>query len=73
VRPGDVHAYVELHIEQGSVLESAGARIGVVTAIVGMGGGRMEFRGRQDHAGTTHLRAQRPGAKPLPGRVEHLG
>jgi N-carbamoyl-L-amino-acid hydrolase len=59
VRPGDVHAYVELHIEQGSVLESAGARIGVVTAIVGMGGGHLEFRGRQDHAGTTPMPLRR--------------
>ncbi|WP_433559684.1 Zn-dependent hydrolase [Pseudonocardia xinjiangensis] len=59
VRPGDVHAYVELHIEQGSVLESAGATIGVVTAIVGMGGGHMEFRGRQDHAGTTPMPLRR--------------
>jgi beta-ureidopropionase / N-carbamoyl-L-amino-acid hydrolase len=54
-RPGDVHAYLELHIEQGAVLESAGAAIGVVTAIVGMGGGQLEFRGRQDHAGTTPM------------------
>ncbi|MGH3585065.1 MAG: M20/M25/M40 family metallo-hydrolase, partial [Pseudonocardia sp.] len=53
VPPGDAHAYVELHIEQGSVLESTGATIGVVTAIVGMGGGELEFHGRQDHAGTT--------------------
>jgi N-carbamoyl-L-amino-acid hydrolase len=59
VRPGGVHAYVELHIEQGSVLESAGARIGVVTAIVGMGGGHVEFRGRQDHAGTTPMPMRR--------------
>ena len=59
VSPGSIHAYVELHIEQGSVLESAGARIGVVTAIVGMGGGRLEFRGRQDHAGTTPMTLRR--------------
>jgi beta-ureidopropionase / N-carbamoyl-L-amino-acid hydrolase len=59
LRPGDVHAYAELHIEQGSVLESAGAGIGVVTAIVGMGGGHLEFRGRQDHAGTTPMPMRR--------------
>jgi N-carbamoyl-L-amino-acid hydrolase len=59
VPPGDVHAFIELHIEQGSVLESAGARIGVVTAIVGMGGGHLEFRGRQDHAGTTPMPLRR--------------
>jgi N-carbamoyl-L-amino-acid hydrolase len=56
---GDVHAFVELHIEQGSVLESRGGQIGVVTAIVGIGGGRVEFRGRQDHAGTTPMHSRR--------------
>jgi N-carbamoyl-L-amino-acid hydrolase len=59
VPPGEVHAYIELHIEQGSVLESAGATIGVVTSIVGMGGGHLEFRGRQDHAGTTPMPLRR--------------
>jgi N-carbamoyl-L-amino-acid hydrolase len=56
---GEVHAFVELHIEQGSVLESSGADIGVVTAIVGIGGGQIEFRGRQDHAGTTPMNGRR--------------
>jgi N-carbamoyl-L-amino-acid hydrolase len=54
-----VHAFVELHIEQGSVLEATGADIGIVSAIVGIGGGRLEFRGRQDHAGTTPMHGRR--------------
>ncbi len=58
VDPGDVHAFVELHIEQGVTLERAGAQIGVVESIVGLGGGSLTFLGRADHAGTTpmHLR-----------------
>ncbi len=75
VRPGDVHAYVELHIEQGSVLETAGARIGVVTAIVGLGGGQLEFRGRQDHAGTTPMPLRRDalrGAGDLLARLPEV-
>lgn len=58
VAPGTAYAYLELHIEQGPVLERAGVRIGVVTGIVGLGGGELVFTGRQDHAGTTpmHLR-----------------
>lgn len=59
ISAGDVHAFVELHIEQGCVLESCGAQIGVVTAIVGIGGGQLEFRGRQDHAGTTPMNVRR--------------
>ncbi|MFQ5693062.1 MAG: hydantoinase/carbamoylase family amidase, partial [Nitrospinota bacterium] len=56
--PGDYRAYVELHVEQGPVLESAGAQIGVVTGIVGLWKFEITFSGRPDHAGTTpfHLR-----------------
>jgi beta-ureidopropionase / N-carbamoyl-L-amino-acid hydrolase len=55
IGPGGVHAYVELHIEQGAVLETRGIQIGVVTGIVGLGGGELEFTGRADHAGTTPM------------------
>ncbi|MEJ7771328.1 MAG: Zn-dependent hydrolase [Geodermatophilaceae bacterium] len=59
VAPGEIHAFVELHIEQGAVLEAHGIEIGVVTGIVGLGAGRLEFRGRQDHAGTTPMDMRR--------------
>jgi len=59
IDPAQVHAYVELHIEQGPVLESAGTDIGVVTSIVGIGGGAVRFTGRADHAGTTPMPARR--------------
>lgn len=49
---GDVHAFVELHIEQGPVLEEARLPIGIVTGIVGVDRLLMEFSGRRDHAGT---------------------
>ncbi|MCU1681084.1 MAG: N-carbamoyl-L-amino-acid hydrolase [Amycolatopsis sp.] len=52
---GSVHAFVELHIEQGPKLEAAGVDIGVVTSIVGLGGAVVEFAGRADHAGTTPM------------------
>ncbi len=50
--------YLELHIEQGPVLESAGHPLGVVSAIVGLSLGRMTVTGAAGHAGTTpmHLR-----------------
>jgi N-carbamoyl-L-amino-acid hydrolase len=46
------HAFVELHIEQGPILELADRVIGVVTGIVGVHRVLVEFSGRRDHAGT---------------------
>jgi hydantoinase/carbamoylase family amidase len=51
-------AFVELHIEQGPVLERAGAPLGVVTAIAGQARGAVVFEGRADHAGTTPMDAR---------------
>ena len=57
--PGTMSAFVELHIEQGPHLEASGTDIGVVTSIVGLGGGRVDFIGRADHAGTTPMTMRR--------------
>jgi allantoate deiminase len=51
-------AFVELHIEQGPVLERAGRPLGVVTAIAGQARGFRVFEGRADHAGTTPIDAR---------------
>ncbi len=51
----EVGAYLELHIEQGPVLERAGVDLGVVTAITGMLGFRARFLGEANHAGTTPM------------------
>jgi beta-ureidopropionase / N-carbamoyl-L-amino-acid hydrolase len=51
----DVKAYVELHIEQGPVLESMGVPIGVVQGIVAGSRTWITFHGRADHAGTTPM------------------
>ena len=45
-------ACVELHIEQGPIMERAGARLGVVTAIAGQGRYEVEVVGEPGHAGT---------------------
>jgi allantoate deiminase len=57
-RIADVASYLELHIEQGPVLDSERLRMGVVTSIVGMRCYRARLAGRANHAGTTpmHLR-----------------
>lgn len=56
--PGSVHASIELHIEQGPVLERECVDIGIVTGIVAIGGGTVRFSGRADHAGTTPMDAR---------------
>ena len=53
--PKDIKAYVELHIEQGPILESMGAPIGVVQGIVAGSRTWITFHGRADHAGTTPM------------------
>jgi len=49
----------ELHIEQGTRLERAGLRIGVVTGIVGIRGWRIVVTGQQDHTGGTTMAERR--------------
>jgi acetylornithine deacetylase/succinyl-diaminopimelate desuccinylase-like protein len=51
-------AYLEVHIEQGPVLERLGEPLGVVTAIAGQARGTKTFEGRADHAGTTPMDAR---------------
>ncbi len=50
--------FLELHIEQGPVLEGTGAPLGVVTSIVGYARGELVFEGRAGHAGTTPMEAR---------------
>jgi allantoate deiminase len=49
------HAFVEAHVEQGPVLERAGAALGIVKSIAGMVGLRVAFEGSPGHAGTVPL------------------
>ena len=51
--------YVEVHIEQGPVLEAENLAVGVVSAIAGQTRGRMTFRGKAGHAGTTPMALRR--------------
>jgi beta-ureidopropionase / N-carbamoyl-L-amino-acid hydrolase len=54
----DLAAYVELHVEQGGILEASGKQIGIVEGIVSMNRAAIAITGRSNHAGTTpmHLR-----------------
>lgn len=51
----DISAFVELHVEQGPVLESMGKQIGVVEGIVGQRRFNMTVKGSANHAGTTPM------------------
>lgn len=55
----DVLAWVELHIEQGTRLESSGVDIGVVNAIVGIRSIHVTFTGEAAHAGTKPMDLRR--------------
>jgi hydantoinase/carbamoylase family amidase len=48
-------AFVEVHIEQGPVLEKMGEPLGVVTVVNGQARGTVTFEGRAAHAGTTPM------------------
>lgn len=61
-RPGPAAAYLELHIEQGPVLEDAALPVGVVEGIVGITWLNVVVQGRADHAGPS----------PMPLRADAL-
>jgi len=58
----DIGTWIELHIEQGPVLEAAGLPVGVVDAITGIRHYVIELVGRSDHA----------GARPMQGRLDPI-
>jgi beta-ureidopropionase / N-carbamoyl-L-amino-acid hydrolase len=51
----EIAAFIELHVEQGGVLESQGAPIGIVQGIVGQHRFAVKVTGRMNHAGTTPM------------------
>ena len=58
--PGAVpHAFVELHIEQGPVLDNEAVQIGVVEGVQGISWTEFKFIGQSNHAGTTPMSLRR--------------
>lgn len=86
-RKTDLLGYVEVHIEQGPVLEAKKLAVGVVTAIAGQTRAKLAFHGRAGHAGTTPMNLRRDAlagaaeftlaaeslAKRIPGLVATVG
>jgi allantoate deiminase len=61
-RRHDLGTWIELHIEQGPILEDEGLPVGVVDAITAIRHYVVELRGRSDHA----------GARPMEGRLDPI-
>lgn len=73
--PDDMAAYVELHIEQGAILEEHGRSLGLVTGIAGARRFVASLTGRPDHAGATPMDRRHDafcGAAQLALSVEHF-
>jgi N-carbamoyl-L-amino-acid hydrolase len=56
---GEVAAYLELHVEQGAVLDADGIDIGIVQGIVGIEWWDVTLEGSANHAGTTPMDRRR--------------
>jgi len=65
VDTGRYLGYLEAHIEQGAELEDHHLRIGIVTAIVGSRRFKIEFKGVQNHAGTTRMAVRKDAGVAL--------
>lgn len=79
VDPAQFSAFLEMHIEQGPVLDQAGEAIGVVTGIVGLRQMQITIKGQQNHAGTTPMAHRRDAfsvaaniATALPDRFANI-
>ena len=55
IKKGQIHAMIEMHVEQGAVLDRKGLIIGVVQAVAGMRTYRIEITGESNHAGATPM------------------
>lgn len=72
----DLLGFVEVHVEQGQVLEEEGAAVGVVTMISGISRLAVEVRGKRGHAGIVPMQARRDaltGAAEMVLAIEDVG
>ncbi|MEZ5229807.1 MAG: allantoate amidohydrolase [Acidimicrobiales bacterium] len=63
--PRPLAAYLELHIEQGPILETEGVEIGVVTGVQGLRWYNVTIHGFPSHAGPTPMQVRRDPAKAI--------
>ncbi|MEI4485226.1 Zn-dependent hydrolase [Frigidibacter sp. MR17.14] len=74
LQPGAIrpHAYLELHIEQGPVLEAEGVALGAVETLQGISWQEVTIRGTANHAGTTPMRMRRDAGVAAAGLLVFL-
>jgi len=72
LNPIDYMAMLELHIEQGPVLEAEKKQIGVVEGVVGMVNYRIKTYGQSDHAGTTPMPYRRDALLAAASALKYL-
>jgi len=65
-------AYLELHIEQGPILEAKGKRIGLVTSIAAPSRFKVTFKGRADHSGTTPMEMRKDALVAAAQLIEYV-
>lgn len=65
VNPAQFTGFIEMHIEQGPILDANAEAIGVVSDIVGIRDMVIEFSGQQNHAGTTPMHLRRDAFQAL--------
>lgn len=64
-RPGEIATFLELHVEQGPVLEATGDPVGVVDAVSGVFNWTVTLTGEANHSGTTPMELRRDAFRGL--------
>lgn len=74
MQPGAIqpYAYVEIHVEQGPVLEQEGLTIGIVEHVAGIDWLEMKIGGAANHAGTTPTELRRDAGLAAAKIIQHL-
>lgn len=72
LNPKDYMAMLELHIEQGPVLEAEKKDIGVVEGVLGMVNYRIRTYGQSDHAGTTPMKYRQDALLAAASAIKYL-
>ncbi|HEX3030390.1 MAG TPA: M20 family metallo-hydrolase [Clostridia bacterium] len=70
---GGILGFLEVHIEQGPILEKYGKDIGIVDSIVGLKRAMVTITGRADHAGTTPMDARQDAMEAAAIIISRLG
>ena len=69
----DIKAFIEIHIEQGPVLEAEHKEIGIVDVIVGIKRARIRINGRADHAGTMPMHMRKDALEQATKVISKIG